>query len=81
MRPEEAQKMMNAPPPQYRLVGFIKHIGSSAKSGHYVSYFKPENDAFEIDDSRCSPIDHEQFMQEANDSYIFMYKKIPLQLQ
>jgi ubiquitin C-terminal hydrolase len=83
MRPEEAQKMMNAPPPQYRLVGFIKHIGSSAKSGHYVSYFKPENDAFEIDDSRCSPIDHEQFIQEANASYIFMYKKqkMPLQLQ
>jgi len=66
---------------QYRLDGFIVHLGKSANSGHYVSYKREQNAAgesvwYEIDDSRVTKVAGDKLTTKMAHAYMPHYSRI-----
>ena len=60
----------------YELVSFIVHEGRTLGRGHYYSIFKRSDGSWvKINNSRCSQIAHAEMVKEAEDGYLFMYRK------
>lgn len=58
----------------YNLVGFILHLGSTLKAGHYIAYILKENQWIEYDDNVVSLIKEEKARKAASDAYLYFYK-------
>ena len=57
----------------YKLKGFIEHIGNSMVSGHYVSYIKINNIWYRFNDSNISKKGPK--LKDNTDAYILLYEK------
>jgi hypothetical protein len=59
----------------YYLQSFVLHRGRSATSGHYIYYSKVGEKYFEFNDALVKEINKNQFLTEAENGYLFNYKK------
>ena len=59
---------------KYELVAFIEHIGSTAKSGHYVAYIKDGQQWYLYNDSSVTKVLKETVIAESCQSYIYFYR-------
>ena len=62
-------------PPQYRLVGFISHIGKNTGSGHYVAHIRKPGHGFVIfDDEKVA----KSLKPPLSLGYLYLYQRIDL---
>lgn len=61
---------------KYELNGLIKHIGSSAVSGHYIAYIKIEDMWFCCNDDNITPVPVEDVLKAAKTSYVLIANKV-----
>ena len=60
----------------YVLSSFIEHIGQSARSGHYVSFYRCDSTWMRGDDRVCSPVSSDFAMLCAKGACIFFYVRL-----
>ena len=58
----------------YELVACIHHVGTSAKSGHYVACIKRAGQWTKYDDSKVTPVPLEEVEKDTPAAYLFFYK-------
>ena len=56
------------------LISFIKHIGNSVASGHYIAYVKVDNQWIEYNDSKVQKISQEAAEQASKTARYLFYK-------
>jgi ubiquitin C-terminal hydrolase len=59
----------------YELVGFIRHIGTTKDSGHYVAYIKVDGQWILYNDNNASEVSDSDAEAAATEAYMYFYKQ------
>jgi ubiquitin C-terminal hydrolase len=61
---------------KYELDSFVKHIGRSTRSGHYIAYAKIDGKWYEFNDERVSLISDKELKEARDNSYIYHFGRV-----
>lgn len=61
---------------RYELSAMIRHTSTSAKTGHYIAYFKKDGHWYELNDSVGKRISDAEAARHAKSAYLYQFRRV-----
>jgi ubiquitin C-terminal hydrolase len=61
---------------RFTVESFVKHIGTTRNSGHYIAYCRTEKGWARFNDSDVTLISQDEALKQAKDGYLFCLKRV-----